>query len=1043
MAVFALRNQGVLIFRVLLLWTSFILSLFWSPVVNPPLLAICDPNAVMVRASVSSSGIQGSNESTEAVISGDGRWIAFKSPSSNLVFNDTNGVSDIFVYDRQTCITIRASVASNGAEANNWSQLPSISADGRFVAFESVASNLVGGDTNNAGDVFVRDLQTGLTTRVSVASDGTQANAGSSRAYISGDGRYVAFTSQATNLDGLPILGSVDVFVHDRQTGQTTRVSVSSSGLDSNNSAYSTAITADGRYVVFVSTASNLVSGDSNNDADVFVHDRQTATTTRVSVATGGIQGNGGSGNLAADISDDGRYVAFPSTASNLVSGDTNNMEDVFVHDRQTGETTRVSVTSSGNQGSTTSFYPVMSANGRFVAFSSFSSLVSDDTNSNFDIYVRDRWSSTTLRVSTAANGTQGNGSSSHPTISDDGRLVTLWSQASNLVTDDTNGHFDVFVTHLPLSTVNNPNNTNDGLCDSAHCNLREAILTANSRTGVHIIDFNLAGAGPHTIQPRDGGLPPITDPVIIDGTTQPGYAGTPRIVIDGSLAGLANGLWISGGNSTVRGLAIGNFVGAGILLDTGGNNVIEGNYIGTNAAGTAAQGNRDGVYIFNSANNRIGGTAMGTRNVISGNTDDGVNLEGSGSTGNQIHGNYIGTTASGYDALGNQGDGIKISATSSNNMIGWQLLNIIAFNVGRGIYIEGPGAGATGNAILSNSILLNGGQGIGLGNDGVTPNDHLDADAGPNNLQNYPELQRAVANVISTTITGTLNSAANTSYRIEFFQSASCDGAGYGEGESFLGATSVTTNGSGGASFTFTPPFTLNVGHKITATATNMVTNDTSEFSACVTVSPPSADLSVTQTDAPDPIAFGGQITYTITVTNHGPDALTTTTLTDDLPESNFVSATPTQGDCSQSAGIVTCNLGGIASGASATVTVVIQGGLGPSLANVVSVSGNLTDPNPANNSDTETTTILATATLTYTPSSTPTPLTATPTATNTLPPTPPAFVQATLAPSNSPVPPPTQTPSPIPTATHTAYLVATPTATPTPPPSPPPLGP
>ena len=200
-----------------------------------------------------------------------------------------------------------------------------LSADGRYVVFVSGATNLIPNDTNNAEDVFVKDRQTGATTRVSVASQtGAQANNGSGAAAISGDGRYVAFYSDASNLVSGDTNGVGDIFVHDRQTGLTTRVSVDSSGHEANgeNSDSYLAISGDGRYVAFSSEATNLVSGDTNNVRDIFVHDRQTSQTRRVSVASNGAEANGGSG--AVDISDDGRYVAFSSSATNLVAGDTN-----------------------------------------------------------------------------------------------------------------------------------------------------------------------------------------------------------------------------------------------------------------------------------------------------------------------------------------------------------------------------------------------------------------------------------------------------------------------------------------------------------------------------------------------------------------------------------------------------------------------------------------------------------------------------------------------------------------------------------------------
>jgi Tol biopolymer transport system component len=417
------------------------------------------------RVSVASDGTQANDDSWRSAISADGRYVAFDSGTSNLVPGDTNGKSDVFVHDRQTGQTTRVSVASNGAQGNNhssgisgpWFYSVSISADGRYVAFASGASNLVPGDTNGKWDIFVHDRdadgdgffdETGaiMTTRVSVASDGTQGNADVlSPPSISADGRYVAFASGASNLVPGDTNNSADCFVHDRQTGQTTCVSVALDGAPGNSASFNPSVSADGRYVAFQSSATNIVSGDTNGKFDIFVHDRQTGQTMRVSVGSGGTQGNDDSGGYLS-VSADGRYVAFQSGASNLVSGDTNGNYDVFVHDRQTGQTTRVSVATDGTQGNTASFAGFISGDGRYVAFeSSATNLVSSDTNGSRDVFVHDRQTGQTTRVSVASGDAQGNNASTDSSISADGRYVVFASDASNLVPGDTCCH-DVFV---------------------------------------------------------------------------------------------------------------------------------------------------------------------------------------------------------------------------------------------------------------------------------------------------------------------------------------------------------------------------------------------------------------------------------------------------------------------------------------------------------------------------------------------------------------------------------------------------------------------
>ena len=237
----------------------------------------------------------------------------------------------------------RVNVANDGTQGNDsyvYGACPAISADGRYVAFISSASNLVDGDTNGFADVFVRDRKTGTIERVSLADDGTQANASSALPEISADGRYVAFRSTASNLVPGDTNGFTDVFVYDREIGTIERVSVAADGTQGDNHSHASSISADGRYVSFASSDSNLVSGDTNNRRDVFVRDRQAGTTERVSVANNGMQGNDDS--MSPSISADGRYVAFWSGASNLVPGDTNGGSDIFVYDRQTHSIERV-----------------------------------------------------------------------------------------------------------------------------------------------------------------------------------------------------------------------------------------------------------------------------------------------------------------------------------------------------------------------------------------------------------------------------------------------------------------------------------------------------------------------------------------------------------------------------------------------------------------------------------------------------------------------------------------------------------------------------
>ena len=334
-----------------------------------------------------------------------------------------------------------------------------MSPDGRYVAFQSKAGNLVPGDTNNGIDVFVHDRLTGETERVSVDSSGNQGNSSltdaifSATVCISASGRYVAFTSDASNLVLNDSNGVSDVFVHDRSTGATERVSVDSAGNQANGASTNCAMSAEGRYVAFESTATNLVPGDTNGKSDVFVHDRLTGSTQRVSISSAGFQGDADS--YTPSVSADGRFVVFASLADNLVTGDTNGAEDIFLHDILTGLTQRVSLDSGGDQANDDSVDSFISADGTQVGFtSSATNLVPGDTNGVADVFVYNRLTGATKRISTDSLGTQGNdwsgfvapSAGGYVALSADGRYAAFASAASNLVAGDTNAVPDVFV---------------------------------------------------------------------------------------------------------------------------------------------------------------------------------------------------------------------------------------------------------------------------------------------------------------------------------------------------------------------------------------------------------------------------------------------------------------------------------------------------------------------------------------------------------------------------------------------------------------------
>jgi Tol biopolymer transport system component len=400
---------------------------------------------VMRRVSVSSRGRQANGSSFGPALSGDGRFVAFRSTASNLVPGDRNHLQDVFVRDRRTGTMTRISVADDGSEANGKSGGAAISADGQIVAFWSDASNLVPDDTYGKRDVFVRDRLARTTTRVNVSSTGLQANAPSRQPALSDDGAVVAFRSDASNLIAQDTNGTGDIFVHDRRTGETTRVSLTSRGGQPNGRSRDPGLNANGRFVAFRSEASNLVPHDRNGAGDIFVHDRKSGATTRASVDSRG-RGAAGCGVTGCGcdpvLSADGRFVAFWSSATNLVEADTNEAWDVFVHDRTLGRTTRVSVGPGGSEGGKSSGEPWLSGNGRFVAFASQAPLTLGDSNGDWDIFVHDRRTGfTTLETEGQARGM-----STDPVLSRNGRYVAFYSFATRLVAGDTNQSADVFV---------------------------------------------------------------------------------------------------------------------------------------------------------------------------------------------------------------------------------------------------------------------------------------------------------------------------------------------------------------------------------------------------------------------------------------------------------------------------------------------------------------------------------------------------------------------------------------------------------------------
>jgi len=409
-------------------------------------------------------------------ISNDGRFIVFESDSTNVVANDTNSATDIFWYNTQTMTYTRVSVSSANVQGNGNSTMPIISGNGRYVVFRSDANNLTSNDSNGYSDVFLRDMQTNTTTLISVNSTGNPLTNTViiTPDDISSDGRYVVMVSDSSEIVPNDTNNSWDIFLYDRQTGTTSRVSVNGNGDQLEFGAVDGKLSDDGRYLAFSSTSSNVVANDTNNAPDAFIKDLQTGQVTRVSVDSSGNQAT----YLPAmpfpgpfpflivdDISADGRYVTFASNATNLVANDTNEyVWDQFFHDSQTGQTKRISINNDGTQADDLSGGGVISDDGRYVFFESgATTLVANDTNNAFDVFMFDNQTNSLSRISLTSAGGQTDGDSGLVALSANMRYVVIASFATNIVANDTNGLEDIFIydrNSLPAPTLIAPQNS-------------------------------------------------------------------------------------------------------------------------------------------------------------------------------------------------------------------------------------------------------------------------------------------------------------------------------------------------------------------------------------------------------------------------------------------------------------------------------------------------------------------------------------------------------------------------------------------------------
>jgi len=395
--------------------------------------------------------VQGNSDVTALSVSTDMTIFAFASAANDLLAGDTNNVSDIFIFNRTSGQTNRASISDDGAQANGASYTPALSADGRYVVFASDATNLVTGDTNGRRDIFVRDLVSGRTTRISVDSAGKQSNGDSFNPHISAGGGYVVFESDASNLVVNDSNGRRDIFVFDRHTGFIRRVSLGPESVQANRDSSMPVISADGRYVVYESLATNLVTGDTNNATDIFLHDIHSSATRRVSLSANGGEGDGPS--TLATISADNNFVAFRSFATNLVADDVNGSWDIFVVSLASNSVEIASRSSDGTQGnpmlSSPDVIPArahLSSTGRYLVFQSdATNLVPSDSNGKTDIFLRDRQTNTTERLSISSAGAESDAHAVAPVISSDGRYAAFLSSAYSLASGG-NGSMALFL---------------------------------------------------------------------------------------------------------------------------------------------------------------------------------------------------------------------------------------------------------------------------------------------------------------------------------------------------------------------------------------------------------------------------------------------------------------------------------------------------------------------------------------------------------------------------------------------------------------------
>ena len=749
----------------------------------------------LTRISVDTSETSANNIATGGVMSADGRYVVFQSTATNLVGGDVNGFFDVFLRDTQTGTTTLLSTATGGTQGNNVSSVAAITDDGRYVFFNSTATNLVSGDSNAVLDVFMRDTQTGITTRVSTLSDGSQANGASQNVDVTGNGAFIGFQSTATNLVASDSNGFSDVFVKNLSTGAVTRVSVADDESQANGNSLVARLSDDGNRVSFVSTASNLTANDTNGAVtDIFVRDIAAGTTVLASVAIGG--GSGDAGSSGASISGNGRYVVFQSDATNLVAGDTNGATDIFVRDLQTNTTTRVSTATDGSQSNELSGQAVISADGRYVVFFSLASnLVQGDTNGLRDIFLKDMVTGNVTRLSVAMDGTELNDLSNTPSISADGHYVTFQTQATDTgVGAEGNGTgFDVFQVSLVAGAGadrmigSDGNDAIDGLAgdDILLGGFGNDVLTGGAgadqisgAAGTDTADYSASAAGVTVDLGLGNGVGGDAQGDTLTGIENlTGSAQADHLYGDASVNVLTGG----DGDDTLRG-------GAGGDVLNGGNGSDYANYQGSTAgvvvnllAGTASGGDaagdtltsienlygssQDDQLTGNNARNIIGGE-LGNDTIVGNGGDDALSGEGGNDdlSGGDGADRLVG--GAGVDTIHGGNDNDSVDAGSENDQVFGEAGNDVLYG--------GTGAdsldGGDGNDTLEGAAgadALIGGTGIDTASyassaAGVTVNLATGSASGGDAAgDTFSSIEQVIGSGFADTLTGDAN--ANT----------------------------------------------------------------------------------------------------------------------------------------------------------------------------------------------------------------------------------------------------------------------------------------